>query len=246
MRSRTLWREYLPGYHDTHAGITEALLRRCSEDPYRWLLNGEHTIGDRVMDLACGSAPLFDQLQQARYLGVDASGPELRLAAARGAEPLVQADATCLPLPDSSFDVVVCSMALQVLTPLPMVLAELARVLRPQGRLIAMLPVSGPLTAGDRLRYARVLRRLRRLRLGYANPHPLHALRSSGWTIHSRQSRRFGYPINAPEDGQRLIDAFYLPGSTAQRQASAAALAGRWTGLEIGIPLQRIIATPPA
>ncbi|MDP9164974.1 MAG: class I SAM-dependent methyltransferase [Actinomycetota bacterium] len=239
------WREYLRSYHEGHAGITEALLRHCRADPYQWLLDGQHTTGRRVLDLASGSGPLAEHLRAASYLGVDSSAAELKLAAGRHAQPAIRADATRLPMASSSVDLVVCSMALQVLTPLPEVLAEIARVLRPRGRLIAMLPVSRPLTARDRVRYAQVLLRLRRWRLGYANARPLRALRGSGWRIESQTTRRFGYPILVPDDGQRLIEAFYLPATSPCLSASAVALARRWCGVEMGIPLQRIVASPP-
>ena len=245
MPSSTSWPGYLRTYHDRHAGITEELLRRCHLDPYAWLLEGVDVSGRRVLDLACGSAPMYPDLTPARYLGVDASPGELGAAVARRRGPVVRADATRLPLPDASVDLVVCSMALQILTPLADVLAELRRVLRPSGLLVALIPVSRPLTRGDRVRYSQILWRLRRPRLGYANPHVPRLLARAGWTVTSSQAQRFAYPVNSPLDGRRLVDAFYLPGSTDAQHTAAAELVSGWTGAELGIPLLRLVATPP-
>jgi SAM-dependent methyltransferase len=246
MTPTTSWPSYLREYHDARPGITEQLLHRCTDDPYGWLLETVPSRGVRVLDLACGSAPLFSRLGGPGYLGVDASPGELAVAAERGARPLVRADAARLPLPDASVDLVVCSMALQVLTPLPAVLAELARVLRPSGRLVALVPVSRPLTRGDRVRYSQILWQLRRPRLGYANPRVPRTLARDGWTVTSYEARRFGYRIDDPRDGRRLVDAFYLPGSTAAQHAAAVELVCAWSGVELGIPLQRLVATPPS
>lgn len=136
-------------------------------------------------------------------------------------------------------------MALQILTPLPEVLAELRRVLRPSGLLVAMIPVSRPLTHADRIRYSQILWRLRRPRLGYANPRVPRLLARAGWTVASQEVRRFGYRIDGPLDGRRLIDACYLPGSTDAQHAAAVELVSGWSGTELGIPLQRLVATPP-
>jgi SAM-dependent methyltransferase len=245
MPAPTSWPDYLRGYHDSRPGITEELLRRCDPDPYSWLLEGVEVSGRRVLDLACGSAPLFPDLSRARYLGVDASPGELRAAAVQERGPVVRADANHLPLPDASVDVVVCSMALQILTPLPEVLAELRRVLAPSGVLLAVIPVSRPLTHRDRIRYSQVLWQLRRPRLGYANPRVPRMLARAGWSVVSQEARRLGYRIEDPADGRRLVDAFYLPGGTDAQHAAAVELVSSWSGTELGIPLQRLVARPP-
>lgn len=238
------WRRYLGSYHDSHPGITEDLLRRCTPDPYAWLLDGVDVTGLRVLDLACGSAPLNPDLTGARYLGVDASPSELQAAVAGDRGPVVRADALRLPLSDGSVDLVVCSMALQILTPLPQVLAELRRVLTPTGRVLAMLPVSSPLTATDRIRYARILWRLRRPRLGYANNAVARRMAQAGWTVTAQHPQRVAYPLSSPEDAHRLVNGFYLPATSNERRAAASKLASAWTGSSLGIPLMRLVAQP--
>jgi ubiquinone/menaquinone biosynthesis C-methylase UbiE len=240
------WPSFLDEYHRTNPAITEQLLQRCTDDPYGWLMAAVPSPTGVMLDLACGSAPLFGRRESSGYVGVDFSVAELSVAARRGVGPLVRGDAGRLPLADASIDVAVCSMALQVLTPLPTVLSEMARVLRPGGRLVALIPVSAPLTVTDRLRYGQVLLRLRRWRLGYANPGVPRTLRRSGWTIESQQARRFAYPIQTPADGRRLVQSLYLPGSSTARQQTTAEQVSRWLGAELGIPLLRLVARPPA
>ncbi len=96
-----------------------------------------------VLDLACGTGDLCRDLSNAghRPIGMDLSWG--MLAAARTEAPLVHADALRLPAADGSIDGVTCGFALRNFTSLEPFLAELARVLRPGGR-IALLEVDRP------------------------------------------------------------------------------------------------------
>jgi len=99
--------------------------------------------GSTVLDLACGTGDLCTELVRSGHLpiGVDLSFG--MLAAARTHAPLVHADVLRLPMPDGSVDGVTCGFALRNLEELPRFFAELARVLRPGGR-IALLEVAEP------------------------------------------------------------------------------------------------------
>jgi demethylmenaquinone methyltransferase/2-methoxy-6-polyprenyl-1,4-benzoquinol methylase len=96
-----------------------------------------------VLDLACGTGDLCDELARAGYLplGVDLSFG--MLASAHTTAPLVQADALRLSMPDTSVDGATCGFALRNFVALEPFLASLARVVRPQGR-IALLEVATP------------------------------------------------------------------------------------------------------
>jgi demethylmenaquinone methyltransferase / 2-methoxy-6-polyprenyl-1,4-benzoquinol methylase len=96
-----------------------------------------------VLDLACGTGDLCRELSSKglRPIGVDLSFG--MLAAARTEAPLVHGDALRLPFPDASVAGVTCGFALRNFESLPPFFAELARVVRPGGR-IALLEVAEP------------------------------------------------------------------------------------------------------
>ena len=96
-----------------------------------------------VLDLACGTGDMCIDLERAGYrpVGVDLSFG--MLANARTRAPLLHGDALALPLPDDSIDGVTCGFALRNFVELEPMLRELARVLRPGGR-IALLDVAEP------------------------------------------------------------------------------------------------------
>jgi demethylmenaquinone methyltransferase/2-methoxy-6-polyprenyl-1,4-benzoquinol methylase len=104
---------------------------------------------DRVVDVACGTGDLAELAGRrgARVLACDFARGMLDGAARRGVPAaLVLADGARLPLADASADVVTCGFALRNFESLPPVLAEMARVLRPGGRL-AILEVDRPESA---------------------------------------------------------------------------------------------------
>jgi demethylmenaquinone methyltransferase/2-methoxy-6-polyprenyl-1,4-benzoquinol methylase len=99
--------------------------------------------GSLVADLACGTGDFCRELQTQghRPVGFDLSFG--MLAAARTEAPLVEADILRLPVPDGCLDGVTCGFALRNLVELGAFFVELARVVRPGGR-IALLDVSIP------------------------------------------------------------------------------------------------------
>jgi demethylmenaquinone methyltransferase/2-methoxy-6-polyprenyl-1,4-benzoquinol methylase len=116
--------------------------------------------GSTVLDLACGTGDLCRELQGAglRPVGVDLSFG--MLAAARTTAPLLQGDVLGLPVPDGSVAGVTCGFALRNFAALPPFFAELARCVRPGGR-IALLDVAEPpnrfLRWGHSLYFGRVV-----------------------------------------------------------------------------------------
>lgn len=99
--------------------------------------------GSRVLDLACGTGDLCIELARAGHLPVGVDLSFGMLVAARTEAPLVHADVLRLPVPDGAVDGVTCGFALRNLEELPRFFAELARVVRPGGR-IALLEVAEP------------------------------------------------------------------------------------------------------
>ncbi|MBO8196665.1 methyltransferase domain-containing protein [Streptomyces oryzae] len=247
------WQAYLSDFHERRPGITEAVLRRATCEGctgYDWLLEAVPTVGERpVLDLACGSAPLEPALRGLGYLGVDASAAELALARTKGAGGLVRADAARLPLPSDSCRAVVCSMGLQILTPLPEVLREAARVLVPKGRLVALLPDHGPLRGADVLWLAGLMAALGRT-LTYPNSALLRRrqlprlLRAAGLELTEDRRRRFVHRPRSAAEADLFLDSLYVPGLPPRRRRAAQ----RWLHTAVRahavlpVPLRRITA----
>jgi ubiquinone/menaquinone biosynthesis C-methylase UbiE len=111
--------------------VGERIVRRAAVGP-----------ADDVLDVACGTgnAALRAAQAGARVVGVDLT-PELLEEGARLAEQLgvevqwVEGDAEALPMEDASFDVVVSVFGCMFAPRHRVAAAELARVLRPGGRL---------------------------------------------------------------------------------------------------------------
>jgi demethylmenaquinone methyltransferase / 2-methoxy-6-polyprenyl-1,4-benzoquinol methylase len=105
--------------------------------------------GDDALDVCCGTGDLALALRrrvgpEGRVVGCDFSEPMLELARGK-ADGLglsdvefAWADALDLPHPDDSFDAVTVAFGVRNLADLPRGIAELARVLRPGGRLVIL------------------------------------------------------------------------------------------------------------
>jgi demethylmenaquinone methyltransferase/2-methoxy-6-polyprenyl-1,4-benzoquinol methylase len=99
--------------------------------------------GSTVLDLASGTGDLCVDLASVglRPISIDLSFG--MLSADRSGAPRVQADILRLPMADGTVDGVTCGFALRNLVDLPAFFTELARVVRPGGR-IALLDVGIP------------------------------------------------------------------------------------------------------
>jgi demethylmenaquinone methyltransferase/2-methoxy-6-polyprenyl-1,4-benzoquinol methylase len=120
--------------------------------------------GSVVLDVGCGTGDLARNLRRdgQRSLGLDLSLGMLAAARAGGA-PLVQADASALPLRTGAADAVVSGFAVRNFADLAGVMNELGRAVRPGGRL-ALLEVGEPtsriLRFGHRIWFTHVVPRL--------------------------------------------------------------------------------------
>ena len=112
-----------------------AVLERAGLAPWRrWLAAGAH---GRTLDLGCGTGrglPLYGP--GVRAIGLDPARDSLARARRRAPRvPLVQGSAEALPFRDGVFDTVVSSLVFCSVPEPARGLAEVRRVLRPDGRL---------------------------------------------------------------------------------------------------------------
>jgi arsenite methyltransferase len=120
--------------------------------------------GETVLDLGSGGG--LDVILSARRVGetgvaygVDMTGEMLDLARAHAAEARVanveflKGEIEAVPLPDASVDVVISNCVINLSTDKPAVLREMARVLRPGGRIgVSDVVADDNLTQADRER----------------------------------------------------------------------------------------------
>ena len=94
--------------------------------------------GAQVLEVGCGTGLILGRVAQfaAGAAGIDLSGGMLAGARARGLD-VVQASATALPWADESFDVVYSFKVLAHVADIRTAMAEMARVCRPGGHVLA-------------------------------------------------------------------------------------------------------------
>lgn len=118
-------------------------------------------LGDRGLDVCCGTGEMACQIAKltgvyGEAIGLDFSEEMLETARykqhQRGIENIcfVQGNALEMPFPNNGFDAAVCGFALRNVTDIPQVISEMARVVRPGGRVVC-IDVSRPVTPLARL-----------------------------------------------------------------------------------------------
>ena len=142
-RVRAMFDAIAPRYERVNHVLTFGMDRRWRRRAVRDLRLPENS---RILDVAAGTGDFTrESLRQGlRPIGVDLSFG--MLSAGAGASPRVQADASQLPFASQSFDGLTCGYALRNFTGLQVTLDEMARVLRPGGRL-TLLEVAEPTNA---------------------------------------------------------------------------------------------------
>lgn len=133
-----------PGYDRLNRVMTGRMDQRWRRDLVRRMGIGPV---DRVLDLACGTGDFAEIAREAgaSVVGLDFARQMLLGALRRRIDGVafVQGDALHLPFADGSMTAAVSGFALRNFVAIPPVLAELARVLAPGGR-IGLLEVDRP------------------------------------------------------------------------------------------------------
>jgi len=126
--------------------LPEVICPRCDSHPrhrHLWLyfLNARRELFEKKLRLL-HLAPEFSFMRQFRRMqGLDYVTADL-------ASPLAdfQSDVCCLPFPDDSFDVILCSHVLEHVPDDRKAMSELCRVLKPGGWAVMQVPISNELT----------------------------------------------------------------------------------------------------
>jgi len=154
MNSNSSALQFLMSVHDAVPGITENVLRHGKtadgRSSYEVLADAVSLKpGMTVVDLGCGSGALTRLAApkvgpSGEVIGIDLNHSELALAATRcrdcGNVRFLEKSADALSLSDASADAVLCHMALMLFRPIEPALAEIARILSPNGMLAAVIP----------------------------------------------------------------------------------------------------------
>lgn len=190
--------------------------------------------GALALDVCCGTGDLSQALARrgASVVGLDFSGPMLHLAEARsrrapapraGRCRFVLGDAERIPCPDGAFDIVSAGYGLRNLSDWRLGLSELARVVKPGGRVLVLdfgrpenavgralvgaylryvLPVLGRIFLGDAEAYAYLFESLK----NYPDPRELAAAMTESGLTNIRVVRHLGglMTIHAAEKERRL------------------------------------------
>src|SRR6266508_4550862 len=189
-RLRRYWDKHAPKYDKQVASFERWFLG----DGRQWVCS--QAIGG-VLEVAIGTGrnlPFYPE--DIRLTGIDFSPAMLELAR-RQADQLGRkvdlrlGDAQALELPDASFDTVVCTLSLCAIPDERRAVAEMARVLRPGGRLLLLDHVAGA------PRWVRAIQwLLERVTIPLGEEHmlrrPLHQVQAEGFEIQQRERAKLG------------------------------------------------------
>jgi len=154
---RSMFDAIAPRYELVNTLMTFGLDARWRRRAVSDLRLAPHSV---VLDVAAGTGSFTRELHRQGHLAIAVDLSFNMLHAGRSLPERVQADASALPLRSATFDGVTCGYALRNFTDLEAVFLEMARVLRPGGRLSLLetaQPPPGLWRVGFRLWFQRVV-----------------------------------------------------------------------------------------
>jgi ubiquinone/menaquinone biosynthesis C-methylase UbiE len=167
----------------------------ATEQPVVWRILDDTPPG-RALDAACGTGRHTRRLVDCGHsvIGVDGSPEMLAVARVRAPEAtFADGDLQHLPVASDAFDLVVCSLAFDHVPNIDRPVAELARVLRPGGRLVVS-DIHPVLTAIGGAAYFRDADGVSAFMRNYGHVHSeyLQAFAAAGLSISRCHEPRFG------------------------------------------------------
>jgi demethylmenaquinone methyltransferase / 2-methoxy-6-polyprenyl-1,4-benzoquinol methylase len=157
---RSMFDRIAQNYDRTNKVMTFGLDIAWRKRSMRYLSLGPNSL---IADIACGTG---DYLRLLEAKGHNAIGVDLSMGMlenARTESPMIQADATALPFADASLDGITSGFSLRNFADLNALYAELARVVRPGGRILlldAYRPTNPVLRFGHNIYFSRVVPRI--------------------------------------------------------------------------------------
>ncbi len=238
-------------FGERRPGSAERVLERAyggKHTPYEWLERAVADSAATVLDLACGTGSLTRRLEREgrTVVGVDLSLLNIEEAKEAGTRCAVQADAAQLPFADDSFDVVVTSLGLGMVTDRMRFLREVTRVLRPGGVFAGLTPSVRPFSVED-LKIASQLG-------GYLRATPTlpglpefrakKTLAKVGLTKTEDSRARYHFTVASRHDAETLVAGLRTPPDRARGVAAVEFLTLRAEVEPVAVPLpmRRIVA----
>lgn len=114
----------------------------------------------RVLDLASGTGDLCLAIQKRGHTAISVDLSYGMLSFDRSGAPRAQADILRLPFPESSVDAVICGFALRNLVDLSTFFVEIARVLKPGGRVVLLdvgIPHNPIIRFGNKIYFGKIV-----------------------------------------------------------------------------------------
>ncbi len=137
--------------------LTRALRQKLAQSPLfafnqllrdRWMTEQASRVpeGSRVLDVGAGSSPYRRLFAHCDYHTQDFAQLDAEQLRHGGYGPIdYVSDATAIPVPDAGFDLVLCTEMLEHVPEPIRVIRELARILKPGGRLLLSAPLGSGL-----------------------------------------------------------------------------------------------------